>query len=165
MRRVTVYRAHERGFIDDARYRALQIQMSKWRRNEPGGFQPATGTLFPRLVERHGGTQDVAKRVGVNPKHLGAVLNWSRLRLVWPKPWLRRMASACPVTIDSRTSHSKPRQSLCPGGLCPVLNRCGMVAARARSHARAQRHQAWSRSVRGRQNGRHFLLLWLPLRR
>jgi Zn-dependent peptidase ImmA (M78 family) len=76
-----VYRAHERGFIDDARYRALQIQMSKWRRNEPGGFQPATGTLFPRLVERHGGTQDVAKRVGVNPKHLGAVLNWSHLRL------------------------------------------------------------------------------------
>ena len=76
-----IYRAHERGLIDDARYRALQIQMSKWRRSEPGGFQPVTGVLFSRLVELHGGTQDVAKQLGVNPKHLGEVLNWNHLRL------------------------------------------------------------------------------------
>lgn len=76
-----IYRAHERDFIDDARYRALQIQMSRWRRNEPGGFAPATGTLFARLVELHGGVKNVAKQLGVNPKHLGDVLNWSHLRL------------------------------------------------------------------------------------
>lgn len=75
-----VYRAHELNYIDDARYRALQIQMAKWRRNEPGGFQPAAGTLFPRLVELHGGMQQVAKDLGVNPKHLGAVVNWSDSR-------------------------------------------------------------------------------------
>ncbi|AFS16443.1 MULTISPECIES: ImmA/IrrE family metallo-endopeptidase [Mycobacterium] len=76
-----IYRAHELDYIDDARYRALQIQMSKWRRTEPGEFKPATGTLFQRLVEVHGGTQDVAKRLGINPKHLAAVVNWSHLRL------------------------------------------------------------------------------------
>ena len=76
-----IYRAHELGYIDDARYRALQIQMSKWRKTEPGEFQPVPGTLFPRLVEVNGGIADVAKRLGVNPKHLGALLNWSHLRL------------------------------------------------------------------------------------
>lgn len=76
-----IYRAHELDHIDDARYRALQIQMSKWRKNEPGEFQPVTGTLFRRLVEVNGGTADVAKRLGINPKHLGMLLNWSHLRL------------------------------------------------------------------------------------
>lgn len=76
-----IYRAHELDHIDDARYRALQIQMSKWRKNEPGEFQPVTGTLFRRLVEVNGGTADVAERLGINAKHLGALLNWSHLRL------------------------------------------------------------------------------------
>lgn len=76
-----IYRAHELDHIDDARYRALQIQMSKWRKNEPGEFQPVTGTLFRRLVEVNGGTAEVAKRLGINTKHLGMLLNWSHLRL------------------------------------------------------------------------------------
>jgi Zn-dependent peptidase ImmA (M78 family) len=76
-----IYRAHELEYIDDARYRALQIQMSKWRKNEPGEFQPVTGTLFRRLIEVNGGTADVARNLGINVKHLGTLLNWSHLRL------------------------------------------------------------------------------------
>ncbi|MGB8402472.1 MAG: ImmA/IrrE family metallo-endopeptidase, partial [Mycobacterium sp.] len=76
-----IYRAHQLDYIDDARYRALQIQMSKWRKNEPGEFQPVMGSLFPRLVEVNGGATDVAKRLGVNAKHLRELVNWTRLRL------------------------------------------------------------------------------------
>jgi len=76
-----IYRAHELGYVDDARYRALQIQMAKWRKREPGEFQPAEGTLFRRLVKVNGGTSAVADKLGVNVDHLGAVLNWNRLRL------------------------------------------------------------------------------------
>lgn len=76
-----IYRAHELGYVDDARFRALQIQMSKWRKNEPGEFQPVPGSLFRRLVEVNGGGADVSKRLRVNAKHLAAVLNWNRLRL------------------------------------------------------------------------------------
>ena len=76
-----IYRAHQLDYIDDQRYRALQIQMSKWRRNEPGEFQPVTGSLLPRLIEVNGGTNDVAKRLGVNASHLRQLTNWSHLRL------------------------------------------------------------------------------------
>jgi Zn-dependent peptidase ImmA (M78 family) len=76
-----VYRAHELGYIDDARYRALQIQMAKWQRSEPGTFAAAHGTLLARLVEIHGGTEAVAADLGVNRKHVGELLNWSHLRL------------------------------------------------------------------------------------
>ncbi|GFG71472.1 XRE family transcriptional regulator [Mycolicibacter senuensis] len=76
-----IYRAHELDYIDDARYRALQIQMSRWRKNEPGEFQPVVGSLFPRLVEVNGGPTVVAKSLGVNGKHLRELLNWNRLRL------------------------------------------------------------------------------------
>ncbi|WP_349269128.1 hypothetical protein MPNTM1_04553 [Mycolicibacterium parafortuitum] len=76
-----IYRAHELGYVDDARYRALQIQMSKWRKKEPGEFQPARGILFKRLVEVNGGSAAVAKKLGVNLSHLDALMNWSHLRL------------------------------------------------------------------------------------
>lgn len=76
-----IYRAHQLDYIDDARYRALQIQMSKWRKNEPGEFQPVAGSLFGRLIEVNGGATDVAKRLGVNAKHLRELVNWTRLRL------------------------------------------------------------------------------------
>jgi Zn-dependent peptidase ImmA (M78 family) len=76
-----VYRAHELGYIDDRRYRALQIQMSKWRRNEPGSFDPSRGQLFARLVEVNGGVARVAKDLGVNESHLQELLNWNHLRL------------------------------------------------------------------------------------
>lgn len=78
----TIYRAHELDYIDDARYRALQIQMAKWRRSEPGEFRSSTGTLLPRLVEVNGGTAAVAEKLGINPKHLSALTNWSHLRSV-----------------------------------------------------------------------------------
>jgi Zn-dependent peptidase ImmA (M78 family)/transcriptional regulator with XRE-family HTH domain len=76
-----VYRAHELEYIDDARYRALQIQMSKWRRSEPGTFEPKHGRLFARMVEIHGGAVNVASELGVNPQHLSELLNWSHLRI------------------------------------------------------------------------------------
>jgi Zn-dependent peptidase ImmA (M78 family) len=76
-----IYRAHELEYINDARYRSLQIQMSKWRRSEPGEFKPSVGTLFSRLVEVNGGTKAVADRLGVNLKHLSALVNWSHLRV------------------------------------------------------------------------------------
>lgn len=76
-----VYRAHELGYIDDARYRALQIQMSKWRRSEPGTFPPAHGQLFARLVEANGGASMVAANLGVNHTHISELTNWSHLRV------------------------------------------------------------------------------------
>ncbi len=76
-----VYRAHELEYIDDARYRALQIQMSKWQKLEPGAFEPVHGELFARLVEVNGGPSDVAAKLGVNKQHLSELLNWSHLRL------------------------------------------------------------------------------------
>lgn len=78
----TIYRAHELEYIDDARYRALQIQTSKWRKSEPGTFKPSVGTLLPRLVEVNGGTAEVASTLGVNVKHLSELTNWSHLRAV-----------------------------------------------------------------------------------
>lgn len=76
-----VYRAHDLDHIDDARYRALQIQMSKWRKTEPGTFEPALGQLFGRLVEANGGRAAVALDIGVNERHLGDLLNWTHLRV------------------------------------------------------------------------------------
>ena len=76
-----IYRAHELKYIDDARFRALQIQMSKWRRSKPGVFSPSNGTLFKRLVEVNGGATAVADLLGVNFRHLNQLLNWSHLRL------------------------------------------------------------------------------------
>lgn len=76
-----VYRAHELDYIDDARYRALQIQMSKWRKSEPGTFKPAHGRLLARLVDVNGGPAGVARQLGINVRHLVELLNWSHLRL------------------------------------------------------------------------------------
>lgn len=76
-----VYRAHELEYIDDSRYRALQIQMSKWRKSEPGTFQPVYGQLLPRLIEVNGGASKVARDIGVNQQHLSEVTNWSHLRV------------------------------------------------------------------------------------
>lgn len=76
-----VYRAHEIGIVDDKRYRSLQIQMSKWRRNEPAAMDPAYGNLFGRLVEVNGGPAVVARDLGVNQDHLRLLLSWSHLQL------------------------------------------------------------------------------------
>lgn len=76
-----VYRAHELGYIDDARYRSLQIQMSKWHKSEPGTFEPVHGHLLARLVDVNGGPSTVASEIGVNKRHLLDLLNWSHLRL------------------------------------------------------------------------------------
>ena len=76
-----VYRAHDLDVIDDSRYRALQIQMSKWRRKEPGEFNPMHGTLVNRLVETNGGVAAVAYGLGINAQHLAALTNWSHLRV------------------------------------------------------------------------------------
>ena len=76
-----VYRAHELGYIDDQRYRAIQIQMSKlkWRKSEPATFSPAYGQLFPRIVEVNGGTEKVSQSLGVNQRHLADTIRWQRL--------------------------------------------------------------------------------------
>ena len=76
-----IYRAHELGYIDDARYRSLQIQMAKWRRTEPGEFKSRPGALFKRLIDVNGGVDAVADNLGMNPKHLGELVNWSHLRV------------------------------------------------------------------------------------
>lgn len=76
-----VYRAHELEYIDDKRYRALQIQMSKWRKSEPGRFDPIHGQLLPRLIEVNRGTEAVASDLGMNGRHVGELTNWSHLRV------------------------------------------------------------------------------------
>lgn len=76
-----VYRAHELEYVDDKRYRALQIQMAKWRRVEPGRFDPVPGALLRRLIEVNQGLTSVSKTLGVNVRHLGELTNWSHLRL------------------------------------------------------------------------------------
>lgn len=76
-----VYRAHELDYIDDRRYRALQIQMSRWRRNEPATFDPVHAELMNRLIHANGGLQSVARDLGVNRKHLQELSNWSHLRV------------------------------------------------------------------------------------
>ncbi|MDA8292508.1 MAG: ImmA/IrrE family metallo-endopeptidase [Actinomycetota bacterium] len=79
-----VYRAHELGYLDDPRYRALQIQMAKWRKSEPGRFEAAYGSLLGRLIEVNGGVPRVADDLGLNRTHVAELVNWSRLRLVGP---------------------------------------------------------------------------------
>lgn len=76
-----VYRAHELGYLDDARYRALQIQMSKWRRSEPAPFSPVHGELMGRLVEANGGAASVSANLGFNRQHLQELYRWSHLRV------------------------------------------------------------------------------------
>jgi len=76
-----IYRAHEMEYIDDARFRALQIQMSKWRKYEPGLFDPVYGTLLPRLVEVNGGLTAVASELGIRRSHLADTVNWRRVRV------------------------------------------------------------------------------------
>ena len=76
-----IYRAHETEYIDDARYRSLQIQMSKWRKSEPGEFKPSLGTLFNKLVEVNDGPVSVADSLGINLTHLKWLMNWSHLRV------------------------------------------------------------------------------------
>jgi Zn-dependent peptidase ImmA (M78 family)/transcriptional regulator with XRE-family HTH domain len=76
-----VYRAHELGYIDDKRYRALQIQMSKWHKVEPGSFDPVHGQLMGRLIEVNGGIEKVASDAGLNARHVSELTNWSHLRV------------------------------------------------------------------------------------
>ena len=76
-----IYRSHELEYVNDVRYRALQIQMSKWHRSEPGFFDPIYGTLLPRLVEVNGGLSSVATDLGINRRHLADTITWSHLRV------------------------------------------------------------------------------------
>jgi Zn-dependent peptidase ImmA (M78 family) len=76
-----VMRAHELDYIDDRRDRALQIQMSKWRKSEPAPFDPVHGALLPRLVEVNGGVDEVGRKFGFNREHLAELTNWSHLRV------------------------------------------------------------------------------------
>ena len=76
-----VYRAHELDYIDDRRYRQLQIQMSKWRKTEPGIFEPAYGQLLSRLIEVNDGAAEVANQMGLNANHVRELTNWSHLRI------------------------------------------------------------------------------------
>lgn len=76
-----VYHAHDLDYMDDQRYRALQIQMSKWRKNEPAPFAPVHGELLNRLVLANGGVDTVASNLGVNRKHVQALTSWTHLRV------------------------------------------------------------------------------------
>lgn len=76
-----VRRAHTLQIIDDARYRSLQIQMGKWRKVEPGAFDPAYGQLFPRLLEANGGPDEVARLLGLNKDHIVDTVRWHHLRV------------------------------------------------------------------------------------
>lgn len=76
-----IYRAHELGYIDDRRYRSLQIQMSKWRRKEPASFLPVHGELMNRLLDVNGGTREVAVKLGVSKRHLDELSKWHSLRI------------------------------------------------------------------------------------
>lgn len=76
-----IYRAHDLEYIDDKRYRALQIQMSRWRRTEPAYFAPAHGELMNALVTKNGGSEAVARVLGVKREHLDELSNWSHLRV------------------------------------------------------------------------------------
>jgi Zn-dependent peptidase ImmA (M78 family)/transcriptional regulator with XRE-family HTH domain len=76
-----VMRAHDVGQIDDARQRSLFIQLSRWRKNEPGQFSPAQGQLLPKLVSVNGGPEEVGRLLGLNKKHVATVVDWRRLRV------------------------------------------------------------------------------------
>ncbi len=76
-----VYRAHELDYIDDRRFRALQIQMSKWHKSEPAAFDPVHGQALPRLMDTHGGSEAVGKVLGLNRKHLAETVRWHHLRV------------------------------------------------------------------------------------
>lgn len=76
-----VYRAHELGYVDNDRYRSLQIQMAKWQRSESAPFEPVHGTLMSRLIEHHGGTEKVSAKLGINKHHLAELVNWAPRRL------------------------------------------------------------------------------------
>lgn len=75
-----VYKAHELEIIDDNRFRALQIQMSKWRRTEPGEFEPAVGRALSALIAQAGGVDAVATRLEIHAGHLSEISNWTHLR-------------------------------------------------------------------------------------
>lgn len=77
-----IYRAFHSGYLTDRSYRSLQIQMSKWRKNEPASFDIAPGTLLPNLVQDQGGVHRCGELLGLNPDHLSMVLNWRRFRVV-----------------------------------------------------------------------------------
>ena len=77
-----IYRAFHSGYLSDRSYRSLQIQMSKWRKNEPAPFDIVPGTLLPNLVQDHGGVDRCGELLGLNPDHLSMILSWRRFRVV-----------------------------------------------------------------------------------
>ena len=76
-----VMRAHDVGLIDDARQRSLFIQLSRWRKSEPGHFAAAKGQLLPKLVSVNGGANEVGRQLGLNTRHVAAVIDWRHLRV------------------------------------------------------------------------------------
>ena len=71
-----VYGAHELGYIDDQRYRSLQIQMSKWRRKEPLTFDISPGSLLPWLVASAGGVRAAAARLEMPAEYISDLIAW-----------------------------------------------------------------------------------------
>lgn len=72
------YRARQLDVIDDRRYRSLQIQMSKWRRTEPGEFPSSPGHLLAKLVDTAGGPTSVAADLGIAERHINQLTEWKR---------------------------------------------------------------------------------------
>ncbi len=77
-----IYRSHQFGYITDDRYRALQIQMSKWRRNEPMPIEVMAGQLLSKLIKTNGGYEKVSSNLGINKEHLIEISNWNPLRVL-----------------------------------------------------------------------------------
>ncbi|WP_420612095.1 ImmA/IrrE family metallo-endopeptidase [Candidatus Spongiisocius sp.] len=77
-----VYKAHQLGYLDGRSYRSIQIQMSRWRKTEPGSFAIKPGRLLPKLVRMHGGVLRSARHLGLSPDHLREVITWHPLRVV-----------------------------------------------------------------------------------
>lgn len=73
-----IYRAHYHGVLSAERYRSLQMQTSRWRKQEPASFATRFGKLLPKLIERQGGMSQVANHLGVPPKHLSLLTAWER---------------------------------------------------------------------------------------
>ena len=101
-----VLRAHKEGYLDDRRYRSMQIQMSKWRNREPASFPIAPGKMLSDLFAHHGGYRSVAESFGYNNEHLRQLVDWPATHL--------RIASSSPTvsatSVKPTASHLRAVQ-------------------------------------------------------
>ena len=77
-----VRRAKDLAVIGDDRYRSLQIQMSRWRKQEPASFVPVPGQLFPKMMHAGGGVTKVSQIMGIKESHVASLVDWRKLGLV-----------------------------------------------------------------------------------